>query len=184
MSARCLHLALRDDLRTYLPANTVNMFPLPIEQCEVTEDGRPLPAQAEIFVAIWGASWTNAYDEGIHEEYATNVTVSYKGGKTPTDRWGPEMLIKEAAGLDFLLELLRKRIHSNYVIMNAANVIINSTLGTSNGFIRPLFFRDGGSVQTKSGSWWTGRGKEQRGGLSQTQRYAGCERVQTIESQT
>lgn len=177
-------LAVRDDLRTYLPANTSSLFPIPQDQIEVTFDGRPLPAQAEVFVAIWPAGWSNQYDEGIEEILGCNITVSIKGGKVPLDRWGPEMMVKAAAGLDFVLEKVRARVHSNYVIMNAANTTINSSLGTSNGFIRPLYFRDGGSPMPKPGSWWTGRGKEPFAGLAQTQRYGDAQRDQTIESQT
>lgn len=157
---------------------------MPIDQIEVGFDGRPLPAQAEVSVMIHSSRWTNQYDEGIDEYHGVNITVSFKGGKVPIDRWGPEMLEKEAAGLDFVLEKIKAYVHSNYVIMNTANVLINSTLGTSNGFVRPLFFRDGGSPMPKGGAWWTGRGKEQMGGLAQVLRFDDAERVQTIESQT
>ena len=177
-------LAVRDDLRTYLPANTTNLFPIPIEQIEVGFDGRPLPAQAEVSVMIWPASWSNNYDEGIEEVIAVNITVSFKGGKTPTDRWGTELVTKTLAGLEFVVEKIRARVHSNYSIMNTANTTINTELGMSNGFYRPLFLRDGGMPQQKGGSWWSASGKEQLGGLSQTIRMGEAMRAQTIESQT
>jgi len=184
MSQRCLHLAVRDDLRTWLPANTTDLFPVPTDQIEIGFDGRPLPAQAEISVMIHPARWSNQYDEGIEEIHGTNITVSVKGGKVPLDRWGPELMMKAAAGLDFVLEKIKAHVHSNYDIMNAANTLINSTLGTSNGFVRPLFFRDGGSPQPKGGSWWTARGKERMGGLAQTLRFDDAQRDQTVESDT
>lgn len=182
MSQRAILLAVRNDLRTYLATGSTQ-FPaaLSSDQIEITFDGRPLPIHAEQFVAIWPSSWTNQYDEGIHEEFGVNITASIKGGKVPTDRWGPEMMTKAASGLDVLLELIRARVHSNYTIMAAANVFITASY---NGFVRPLFFRDGGRPEKKAGSWWGAKGKEQSGGLAQTLRFAGAERVQTIESQT
>ena len=139
---------------------------------------------------IWPGRWSNDYEEGIEEIFGTNITVSIKGGKVPLDRWGPEMMMGAsadtpiAAGLDFVLEKIRSHVHSNDLIRIAANVLINSTLGTSNGFIRPLYFKDGGSPQQKGGSWWTARGKERMAGLAQTLRFDDAQRDQTIESET
>lgn len=183
MSQRAILLATRNYLRSNVPTSLSSLFnSTTINQCiEVTFDGRPLPHHGEAFIAVHPGTWSNQYDEGIEEEFGVNLTVSVKGGKTPLDRWGPELMENASTGLDKVLEVVRVMVHSNYTIMTAANTIITAS---ANGFIRPLYFRDGGTPQPKGGSWWSARGKEEFGGLAQTLRFAGAMRDQTIESMT
>ncbi len=178
MSMRALLMAVRDNLKTapttglgYTDAN-----------CAVTLDGQPFEMADEFFVAVSPDSWTNQYDEGLEEEFGVSITVSVRVPRVPADRIG-KILMADGDGvyksITQLVETIRAHIHSNYVIMNAANTILT---GAVNGFHRPLFLRDGGRPMKKPGSWFGSGNKDQFAGLAQTIRFGGATRTQTIES--
>ncbi len=170
MSQRALLLATRDHLRTKLG--------LKPEACEITFQGMPLPMSGETFFGVWEGDWNCQSTESLEETYGVSVTISVRLPAVPQDRQGPEILAKAGWGLMELAEQVRAAIHSNYELMDAANALIKSS--TTNGFVEPLRFKNGGRNERKAGDWYAARGEKQAG-MARTLTFGDAKRIQVID---
>lgn len=169
MSARALRLAA--------DAHLASELSLTEGQHAVVVDGRPPMISGQRFVGVHAGDWSNANNESLDEYIGLTVTITDRIGMFPFDRQGAEALEKAQTGLETFAEAVVAAIHSNYVLMNAANALI---VGTVTTFVEPLRFRHGEKPTYRDGTWF-GAEPEQDAGLSITVVFGDARRVQKID---
>lgn len=180
MALDVLLLATRDHLR-----ETCALKP---EECEVTADGRPLPAASNFFVAVHEGDWAPNPQAGaetlaLHETFGVQLTATLWCSYSPVDRLGAEVLAKASSGLLARLRPLLVAVHMSYTLMDRAN----KALGTNrvNGFWHPLAFSSPAGPTTLRGpDWFHAKGNRTNppSGLSRTLSFRNAQRSQTLES--
>lgn len=178
MSQIALLTAVRDRLvaqLSYVKHKDIDVMPPP---------GRPPAIAGETFVAIWGRKTTRHHNRGLDERYEVRITVSMRGGKVPWDRWGGDVWLKAATGLEATVRPIVAQIHgagtNGIALLNAANVLIT---GSVDKFLSgvPLLFREE-IGPTPQGSRWWGKASEDWAGISSTLVFGEAQRLQTIEN--
>lgn len=179
MSMESLLIAVRDRLRDQLD--------LTPEQCEVQPDGQPMPMSGEEFFAVHPGDWRNedVNPLSLEEVFDVSVTLTRKAGYLPTDRVGTELVTKFTLGLYARAAAVRRAIHADYNLLDAANLQINEDSGaTENGFIEPLSFRSGSTPMAKGPDWfWSDDENDPPAGYAIELRFGGARRKQVIEEQ-
>jgi hypothetical protein len=140
---------------------------------------------ADLFVGVHAGSWTTRPIEGLDEVYSVNVTVTVRLTTSPVEDWGEVLSGDAGKSLDAELEKIRAAIHLDRD-RDEIRVLANQYIGpNANGFVQALVFQDGGAPTQRGGNWfYSGAGKEQWAGISQTLRFGEAVREQKVEEQT
>lgn len=89
------------------------------------------------YVAVHGVSWypQGDHDDGLHEEFALDCTITLRISGVPRDRIGDEAYIKLLVGIEALARQIMVEIDKNYTAMNAASTLL---VGWGQGSAGPL----------------------------------------------
>lgn len=186
MSISALKLACRDAIRA---VEAVPDVPVLREgECGVTSLGKPHPRATGLFIAVHGGGAKEVGREGgyyLHEALDVMVTISIRAGYVPGDMRG-EGVSELESGLDRYTELVKTALHMNLAVASAANTLIPD--GDQQEFVVgvPLRFRSAADPQERDCDWWAGDGNNrfpagrQVGGISQTLRFQGIERIRKM----
>ena len=135
-------------------------------------------------MAIHEGEWTNKanYNEGREDWIGVKITVTRRTAFVPQDR-AVVALADAANALDKICDLIADIVHGNESIRANANATLGATV---NGFVRPLFFRDGGNSSPKGPDWFNAAegGRRVEVGVARTLTFGGAQREQHIEEQT
>lgn len=171
MSLPALLEAARDAIR--------NKFSLNEYGCEVTPDGRPIPAAGRVFFAVHPSNWDNSANASLDERYSFQVTVTVRTGVPPLDRVGTNVILDKNGVLRLAAEC-RAFVSMNYDVMNAANNIIGA--GAS-GFHEPQQFTGATWLGSKGPDWFFADGEDEFSGVAVELNFGRARLVQNIESQ-
>jgi len=144
-------------------------------------DGQPPAIAGELFVSIHEGEWRCTSAEARDDTIGVYVTITRRVAFVPQDR-GRIPLLDAADAVDVWADKIASKVHSNYVIMNAANTVLG---GSVNGFIEPLRFKGTMGPSQERGPEWFSSAEESDApvGVSRTLIFAEARRYQTIESQ-
>ena len=121
MSLSALLTAVRNTLRTDLSLADI--------VCQIMQDGQPPPSwSGDQFVAVHALSWDPAgpTDRGLDEYFGIGVTISRRL-PYPQDRIPEKVYLTALTGLEAISRTVVIAIHQSYVVLNAANVILDNT---------------------------------------------------------
>jgi hypothetical protein len=183
MSQGALCTAVRNTLRTALSLSAM--------QCDVTFDGRPIPICGETFVAVWAGDWVGqSEDADLDESIGVYVTLTRRCGYCPEDRYGPEVWLKTAEGMEPVLRSIVRQIHKSDAVRVAANALIQAALPDdveeASGFVTPLLMQRVGRPEPKGPDWFRAEGYSQRAskyanaGCAQTIIFSASRRIQAV----
>jgi len=146
--------------------------------CSEEPEGQPPPFSGELYYAVHQGEWSNRSDLDYDETYGLMVTITKRATFAPVDREYSSVF----QSLRTLAAALRTKIHMNYPLINAANVLLT---GAVNGFIEPLVFLSADIPQAKGPDWfWAEGDNEPHAGAAITLTFGRARRIQTIESGT
>ncbi len=175
MSLEALLQATRDAIRS--------RYNLGEMECEVTPDGRPIPACGQQFYAVHPSSSENtspSADVHVNEVYTFSVTASFRIGVSPQDRLGVHFMLDTAGPLAMARQMALTVVNMNYDLLAAANVIIGAD---SNGFYKPPVYLGLTWLGAKGPDWFWAE-DETECGLAVEARFGRAQRAQYIEEAT
>lgn len=179
MSIAAVTKAVRDAIQTE--------FEVGPESCEVGFDGQPKPACGEKYWAVHPLSWQGLPDEdwALGEEYQVGVTLTFRMGVAPKDRWGLAVWLADNGMEDFVRRTITL-IHHSQTIRVAAGVYI--TGGASGKILTPLQLLRIENPKPQGPQWFSAEPVDLTQqkytvadcGVSQTMVFGRCQRVQSI----
>lgn len=187
MSVSALRLACRNAIRAASITPDVRD-----SECAVTNNGRPHPRAANLFISVHGGEVKEIGANGgyyRHESVGIEVTISLRASFVPQDMRGEEVT-EGTTGLERFTSFVTDALHGIIAIGSAANALI--TDATKRHFLvgTLLRFERATAVQERDYEWWTGDentfGKHsaspqrQIAGVSQTLHFGGLERIRKI----
>jgi hypothetical protein len=191
MSVRALLLATVAQMRKPVADGGLG---LDENTCDTTPpSGKPPPVAGDWFYGVHRGNVVLEKDESDYRVYAIKVTISARMQSVPWDRLGPELQERMADGMDDRVDaMIAMMTNQKYVVMNAANALIEGTqdwvnvnggTATHNGFIEPLFLLgEDDEPDLRSGAWWEAQPDEPKAGISLTVRFGKARRVQVLGS--
>ena len=193
MSSPALCQAVRDVIQAGL---TINGSSPDANTCEVGFDGQPKPSAGQVYIAVHMGGFNRLEgDYDLDEGHDVYVTVTYRLGVAPKDRFGVEIWAKATSGLDALCRSIITLLHHNQNVRIYANhgksYSIGDTGGGPDGFYTPLRFASAGKPQYRDYSWFTAlppkdlkESDYEKCGVSQELRFGKANRCQTISGMT
>lgn len=131
-----LMLAVRDALRVAGPYTE--------SECQIEMDEQAPATTGATYIVVTTGGWQpgprHQTAGGVNDLiYAVNVGVVKRAGATPRDR-RRNLFFGNLSSLNAEIDKVFTAIDFNYNVMNAANALILTETGSTNGFIRPLTF--------------------------------------------
>lgn len=165
--------AVRDRIRAQLALRD--------SECEIEFD-QMAPATVGVqYVVILpgGISDGPSYSGGhvIDEIMGVDVTVIIRATSVPRDRLRG-VYLRNLTSLNAVIQRVRDQIDFNYEVLAAANAIIYSETGSSEGFIEPLRFQGLQARPSKVSGDTFAATAEPAAGLARTVYFRGARRIQ------
>ena len=176
MSKAALLQATLEDLRSALGYSEADS--------DVADDGRPHPRCGEHFAAVHPTGEQGTLTTCFDDLHNVSVTLTQRI-QIPFDRRGRVYLL-QADKLQRRANKVKIRIHSNYLLMNRANALIDEWEGSpQNGYVEPLFFLQmDARPREVSGRHFHAEGTSIEAGLVIEVRFGKARRIQYIEYAT
>jgi hypothetical protein len=145
-------------------------------------DGQPPPKAGKLFVAVHRFRRRKVQMSSSEWEYSGCLTVSIRINE-PWDSIGSATIQKTLLGVNDRCDAICAVMeNAQYVVMNAANAIINATAGGPwDGFVEPFLLMDEGDAELVSGDWFHAQ-PEKSAAVRKTITMTGARRIQRLPS--
>lgn len=145
-------------------------------------DGQPPPKAGKFYVSVHRFTRQKVQESSSEWVYNGCLTVSERI-QIPWDRIGQEAIDSALDGINDRCDVVSAVMeNAQYVIMNAANVIIDATTGGPyDGFREPFLTMTEGAAEMVTGDWFHGEAMKSAA-VRKTITLSGARRIQKIGS--